>query len=525
MTRGLVRATHASPLPIACSALVLFLAAAETEPSAREDELARRTFANAEQLMLEGKIEQALRDFSQVSTAYPESSMADDALYRVASYYYPVETVDALGSAGSDAIGRARGLLEEINLKHPREDSAPLALLKLGLIALDPANPERDLDEAYASFFSIVNIYPDSGVVDRALLGAGYADLLAGNDKSITSFERVVEEFASSPVAEDAHFYMGMAYLRGGSHTRALEEFQAVKTGFPDGRLAPRAQDRLTQIYKMKIQPDLKARPLFAQDARYSPAAEVGSVRGPVSMAVGPDSVLHLLDQRVGATFRLAHDGALASTGPILTGAVSVSVSPANAEILAAGDRVRLGTSEVVPGRLEGAELRRHEGITAAVRSGPREFAVLDSATDEVLLYEDESVNPRLMYRDPSRRSRLAGLAPGAGGRLYTIDQRGKRLIEIAPEGTHREIPFPVEVRALLKGPDALAADDIGTLFILDRRAGAVFVMTAEGRLLQTITSQPDGPGDFSYASAIAVGPRAEIYIYDDKRKTILRFW
>jgi hypothetical protein len=50
-------------------------------------------------------------------------------------------------------------------------------------------------------------------------------------------------------------------------------------------------------------------------------------------------------------------------------------------------------------------------------------------------------------------------------------------------------------------------------------------VITTEGRLLETIVSQPGTASDFSYASALAVGPRAEIYVYDAKRKTILRFW
>jgi len=48
--------------------------------------------------------------------------------------------------------------------------------------------------------------------------------------------------------------------------------------------------------------------------------------------------------------------------------------------------------------------------------------------------------------------------------------------------------------------------------------------MTVEGKVLQTIVSQPGTPADFSGATALAVGPRAEIYIHDEKRRAILRY-
>ena len=68
-------------------------------------------------------------------------------------------------------------------------------------------------------------------------------------------------------------------------------------------------------------------------------------------------------------------------------------------------------------------------------------------------------------------------------------------------------------------------ADDIGDLFVLDRRTDTIVVMNQDGKLLDSIASKPGGAGDFSYPSALAVGPRAEIYVYDEKRKTILRFF
>ena len=129
------------------------------------------------------------------------------------------------------------------------------------------------------------------------------------------------------------------------------------------------------------------------------------------------------------------------------------------------------------------------------------------------------------MFKDGTGKARLLGLAVGREGKLYTIDKRARVVMEISPNGTYREIAFPSELDDVIRAPKALAADDIGNLYILDRRTHTVVVMTVEGVVLEKIVSRRNTAGDFNYASAIAVGPRAEIYIYDEKRRTILRFF
>ncbi len=522
------RAARSVPAPwrlsaAAAAAVALLCAGARAE----DDDLARRTLANAEQLLREGKIEQALRDFEQVTTAFAETGLADDALYRIGSYYFPAETVEEIGAVSEASVERARQAFGRVKERYPRGDSAPRALLKLGLLALEPANPRRSLDEAYASFSGVVNIYPDSDVVDRALFGAGYADFLAARyGKAIGSFEQVAEEFPDGAAAESARYYMGLAYVRQGSFVRALEEFQAVRTHHPGGRLAPAALDRLTQIHKMKMQPLQGSRPLFAHDASYAPQIDPVSVRGPLSLAADGRSVLHVLDVRTGAVLRLAHDGKLASSGQSLPGAVAISVDVAGIELLSAGDRIREGASTLVPARTDGNKIMRPlSRISAAVRASPRLVAVLDDEQGEILLYDDDPARPKLMYRDPAGRARLSGLCLGAEGRLYTLDRRGRRIMEISPDGSFREIAFPEKAAAQLQDPTDLAADDLGNLFVLDRRSDAVVVMTAQGEHLETIVSKPETPAEFSYPAAIAVGPRAEVYVYDEKRKTVLRFF
>ena len=513
--------------------LIALAVAALADPATTQadDEIVRRTFDNADQLLREGKTDQALRDFEQVYTAWPDSSLADDALYRAATYWYPAESMNAATSSGAGAataasLQKARDLLLRIKTKYPTGDQAPRALLKLGYIALDPANPQRSLDEAYAAFSGVVNIHPGSAELDRALLGAGMADFLAGRyDKSIASFQRLAEELPRSPVADDALFQAGLAFVSQGTWVRALEEFQSVRDLNPAGPLAGRALDRLTQVFKMKVQSGLSGRPLFVQDKSYAPALPPDAARGDTSLAVDPDNGLRLLDTRTGALLRLDQAGKVVASEPPQAGTMSVSVDGSGADILAAGIRVKAGAEMISPGRMENGVLRPIEKISAAVRVGFGSIAMLDEERNEVLLYEGDPAKLKSLYRDATGRARLTGLALGTQGRLYTIDRRGRKIVEITPGGASREIAPAAGTGAAMEEPVAVAADDLGDLYVLDRRAGAVVVMTLEGKPVARIASETGTAGDFSSATALAVGPRAEIYVHDAKRRTLLRFW
>jgi hypothetical protein len=313
--------------------------------------------------------------------------------------------------------------------------------------------------------------------------------------------------------------------MNQGAWIRALEEFQTVRNQYPTSHLASRCLDRTTQIYTLKVRSGVSGKPPFAHDPSYAPALPAEAARGDAALAVDGANALHLLDSRTGALYRLDHEGKLLSTGAPMPGGVSLTLDPAGVEILAAGSKVRSGAESISPSRQEGGTARPLTRIVAAVRVGLKDLALLDEDRNEILLYTGDAAKLKLLYRDPTGRARLAGLAVGAGGRLYTIDRRSRRVLEISAEGVSKEVPVPGGADQELQEPVAVAADDIGDLFVLDKRAAAVIVMTVDGKIVQKIQSQPATAAEFSSPTALAIGPRAEIYVHDARRKTVLRFW
>src|SRR5262245_8871122 len=129
------------------AALLFSLTHAAAQSSGGSGDLARRTFLNAEQLMREGKVDQALKDYMQVVSAFADTPYADDALLRLGSHHYPPETIGELRSVTAAAQDAARPYFVQIRERYPNSDSAPHALFKLGLLSLEPDSPKRNLDE------------------------------------------------------------------------------------------------------------------------------------------------------------------------------------------------------------------------------------------------------------------------------------------------------------------------------------------------------------------------------------------
>ena len=489
--------------------------------TAADDEVARRTFANAEQLLREGKSEQGLRDFAQVATAFPASDLADDALYRIGTFLYPAENVSALGKSDASAIKRAREQFDKIRAQYPQGDAAPSALYKLALIDLEPANPQRSVDEAYAHFTSVTNIYPDSGRVAAALFGAGWVDAAAGRHaKAIGPLQRLVEDYPAAPEAEEALQLMGMAYARSGLYPRALTQFQLLRDRYPSGALRERALDRLTQIYRIRMRPAWGIKPVLARDASFVPQLDAEFGKGDVSMTVMPDGVLKVLDARTGAILSLGRDGK-PGTRATAAGARALQADPNGITTIVYEGKVQVGSNVLVPGDPQVGGARPIQDIGAALRMADGRTALLSSGRSEILLYAGDPTRPQTLYRDPDGKAKLAGLALGAAGKLYTVDRRNRRVLELAPALPARDVPL---VSLAPMEPASVAADDLGTLYVLDRSGLQLAVLGEKGEVIQTIASQPGTAAELGFVSALAVGPRAEVYLYDAKRRTIHRY-
>ena len=516
--RTLVHAT------ITIFAVLVLSGAHAAGQSGGDPDLAKRTFLNAEQLMREGKRAQALKAYEQVIQAYPGSPYADDSLMRVGGYHYPIESVWDLGSVAEVEQEAGRGFFEQVQERYPQSDSASHAAYKLGLLALEPESPRRNLDEAYAAFYSVVNIYPDSAWRSPALRGAAVAEIGKRNyDSAILSLERALEAVPHGEGAAESHFLLGIANARLGDFLRAAEEFQAARLEQPGSRSADRALDWLTLLYNTRLRAAFGAAPRHSHDRTFVPKLPDGKdLRGDISIAVRPDGALVVADPRRDAVLTFSADGSLAGSEPAEE-IQSVGFDAFGAQIIVSAGEVRIAGRRFAAGRRKGDSVDPVEEIGGVFRSSKGKIFILDREEGELLRYDADPQDPKVVHEDKEAGTRLTAMAAGPEDRLFFLDDRSESVMWLHKGKVEPLVPAGGGVLTL-EEPVALAADMLGNVYVADSRQRAVIVLGPDGREQERISPPADSAAGLEAPAAIAVGPKGEIYIYDERKRTVLRF-
>ncbi|MBI3449453.1 MAG: tetratricopeptide repeat protein [Acidobacteria bacterium] len=515
MTRRSVR--HVGLLAVLCSAP--WIAAAEGPGSG---DLAKRTFQNAEQLMQEGKADQALKAYQQVIQSFGDSALADDALLRVGAYHYPTATIDDLGKVPPAGQQAARAVFDQIRERYAQSDSAPEAFYRLGLLDLEPDSPGRNLDEAYANFYSVVNIYPDSDLVASALVGAARAEMeKRGYDRAILSLDRALEYAPHGPVAAQASYLTGIAEARLGDFARAAEALQACRNEDDRSAVAARALDWLTLVYNLRLKP-AGAQSAPAHDASFVPRLPAGEdLRGELGLAVSPAGELLVADPKRGAVLAFADDGTKARSDA-MAGARRVAIDAYGKTIVVSETEIRIDGEDFPAGRKAGANVRRIESPAGVWRTSTRDVIVLDTREGELLRFGADPADPKVLSRDKESGYRLEAMAGGPEDRVYLLDTRQKQILVL--EAGKLSVFKRADAPPALEDPTDLAVDALGDVFVTDARLKCVFVLGPDGRRLAQIAAPAGSLAELVEPGALAVGPRGEVYVYDSRKRTVLRF-
>src|SRR5262249_14897199 len=118
----------------------------------------------------QGKLKQALENFNIIVASFPNSDSVDQALLEIGRYNLDGESDPA----------KAKAAFEQVAKQYPQSPGAPGAYYYLGLLNLNRATTNADLDDALAQFTRVQSLYPRSEWVPRALQATGLVHRRAG---------------------------------------------------------------------------------------------------------------------------------------------------------------------------------------------------------------------------------------------------------------------------------------------------------------------------------------------------------
>jgi outer membrane protein assembly factor BamD (BamD/ComL family) len=547
-----------SRVSILAPALALLLCAAgppapAAEPPDDDRPLDARTFTQGIDAVKQGKRDEGIRILRKLSQDFPDSPFASQALLKAADLIYPVASWDQVGSASAQAIKEASDLLLTLSQKYRSSREAPKALVKLGYLFLEPANPKADLDEACGRFATAAQVYPDSDSADDAYFGSGMCETLRGRPAlSADFFARLMDESPASPLAAEALYRYGVALSHLDDPTEAMLALERVRTRYADSRFAPRALDRITLLHRLRLQPAL-LRGGAAAKPTPPPAQRIGAPPAPA-----PEADLYRLDASYGAppatraastrsedtTFRGASDIAVDAQGLLVLaspktpgvfrldpkGRVQERIPHPSPDYVAVGDGLAVyisggGQIALNAKNWSGPDLKSYDGRP------PREFGpvatdlsgrvYLLDPRDNILLIYDRSRRLAGYVRPDVKDGRFVDLAKNEDGGVFVFESRFKFALELTQGKTTRK----VNLAGLgATEPVALAADGLGDLYLLDGRSGFVYVASPTGERITVIRPPKEALSRLGEASSVAVDAIGRVYVSGRKGQTVLRF-
>ena len=479
--------------------LLLALAALGVTASAQQsnnEEFARRQYESGLAFMNNAQYTEGLKDLQAVVDTFATTSVADNALLRMAQYQ-----LDTLRD-----FDTARVTTEKLLKQFAESDSAPMAYVITGRLALARGRSTAEINAALASFERVSRLYPGSDAVPAAGFYSGEALRVSRRlVEALDRYRRVAMEYPRSQWAARASLAAGFCLVQTDRAQNALQDIQWVRQQFPNSPVANDALGLNTIIYRLYLKG--ASQPAYTFANRTIGGADYREVMG---VAIDSNGRV-ILGHKAGVSMFDARGTQVGTTNAL--DATAFFVDEANRVIVAKagslmGDRVETlylsGPSKPI------------EEVGSIVATGGGDRLLIDAKTNSILRF---GTNGR--YIGPFGSGPATRLAVNAvddvaildrtGKAVSVVDREGRPLARLQAKGAGYEFQEPVDV----------AFDALGHLYVLDRGKASIFVFGPRQRLLTTLTIPQNSPGAFTRAVAFGVDSAGRLMVYDERAKRI----
>jgi outer membrane protein assembly factor BamD (BamD/ComL family) len=470
---------------------------------ANNEEFARRQYESGMSFLQNKRYSDALKDLQAVADSFATSSWADNALLQIATYQ--IETAhDA--AATQKQIDR---LLKD----YADSDSAPMAHVIAGRLALLKGRTPADVDTAMASFERVSRLFPGSEGVAAAGYYAGETfRVVRRTSEALDRYRRVRTEFPRSLWAARAALAAGYCLLQQDGAQHALQDIQWVRQQFPGTPVADEALNLNTIIYRLYVR--APAQPPYGFTGRFV-GAEKTEYKDVVGLRMQPDG--RLLLGHKGGVAAFDEKGTLTNTVASIDPS-SFFVDEKNRVVVARSSNLiadKGETQQLFMPEKDG-KIRYIDNIPAIVVTSKGERLVSDAKEHSVIRFSPEGKYIGPFVKTGAARMVVNSLEDIAmldsdSKTIVFVDRDGKALGKIPPKGTGYELNDPVDI----------AFDTFDQLYVLDRGKGAVLVFGPKNRFVASATIPEKSPGSFAKGSTLSLDRAGRLFIFDERVKRI----
>jgi TolA-binding protein len=466
------------------------------------EEQARRLLESGREFLRKQNHTEALADFQRLLKTYGTTSVADDALLEVATYQLEV---------GGDARA-ADKTVDQLLQQYDQSDSAPMAQVLKGRVALALGSTREQADAAIASFDRVPRLYPGTDAVPAAMYFAGEAYRISGRrEESIARFRELTTSYPTSPWTARGLLGSASSFVGVSQPLRALEQLQRERLQFGSSREAATALEWNTILYRLYVR--APSQPPYVYGAPVGDPK--GRFRDVTDIAVDRENNL-LVASKTGVSVLNAKGT------PVRT----IAVQDPLAIFLSASGRV-LSIHEEGGLREEGKPAIVLSTTTSDGKLKPLKLEAGISLSNGDLLVADRDLKAMLRFSSDgkpkgefARQMSVRRLAVSELDEIAALDtdaktvtllsRDGKVVTRIPERGTGYQLRQPIDV----------AFDRFGHVYVLDR--GGVLVFSQQGpRLVATFAPPEKAPGAFGSPEALALDSAARLFVFDGRTDAV----
>ena len=470
------------------------------------EDLPRRQYESGLSFLQNRRYTEALKDFQAIIDSFPKSQVADNALLQVALYQLDV----------ARDLPATQSAVDQLLKAYPDTDSAAMAHVVGGRVAMMRGRSAADVDAALASFERVERLFPGNDAVPAAGFYAGETlRRVRRHDDALDRFRRVTAAYPNSPWAAQANLAAGYCLVQGDRAAAALPEVQRVRQLLPQSPAAGEALQLNTILYRLYVR--APGQPSYTFSGRLI-GDERANYDDVIGVAVDPSNRL-LLGHKNGIAVFDPAKGALTA---------SVAANQPSAFFVEPGGRIFLAREATLLAE-QGATIavavpqpapkppRRVAEIPAAIALSTGQRLIVDKQEKAVLRFSAEGqylgpfVTPMNTERLAINRLDDVAMIDRDSKTIAIVDRDGKPLSKIAGKGSNYQLDEPVD----------LAFDQLGHLYVLDRGTASVYVFGPRNRLITTFTIAEKAPGAFTRARSFALDAAGRLFIFDERARRI----
>jgi TolA-binding protein len=469
------------------------------------EELAQRQYESGMEFLRAAKFTEALRDFSAVVEAYPASAVADDALLEIARHYLEV----------ARNLEQAQTAVDTLLKKYSAADSAPMAYVVAGRIALARGRQPAEVDSALANFERVPRLFPGTDAVPAAMVARADTLRISGRcDDALGQYTQVTGEYPRTEWAPAAGIGASRCLVNLGRPLEALASLQRAQTAPMGASHLAVARSLATILYRLYLRPP---QPVYAFTGTAFGGTS-GRLKDVRSVVIGRNEVFALTetgmaahDPRKGAVLRMV--GLNEGRGVYLDREGRAVMVSRTGLLVEGGNRVGLSTPK--PDKTQ----QPVDNITTAGMLSTGEVLIANADGPTVLRFgrDMKVIGPFVVSGRADR------LIVGSLDQVALLDRADRSISLFTREGR-------ASGRITAKGPGwamdepvDIAFDAFDHIYVLDRGLGAVLVFASAPtpKLVTTFLVAERAPGAFRRATAFAVDGAGRLYIHDDRAEKI----